>query len=84
MKLQIFLPFSADPFKPLLISVKRDATVEQVIGYVLYEFVEQGRQPSLTEKQQVAVCWSLRIVEDDGSIDDDFPGIIFMCFLNDC
>jgi len=45
--------------------------VENVIGYTLYEYTDQGRQPM---PMDILSAYSLRIVEDNGIIDDDFPG----------
>lgn len=59
-----------------MIKVKRDATVEEVIGYILYEYINQSITPSLPERLCDVIMWCLRIVEDDGSIDDDFPGML--------
>jgi len=56
----------------MTITVRPDATVEDVIGYVLYQYTEEGRQPKANDS---IVTYSLRIVEDDGEIDNDFPGL---------
>ncbi|KAK5673100.1 Component of a membrane-bound complex containing the Tor2p kinase [Batrachochytrium dendrobatidis] len=75
MRLQMFLPFSQDPLKPLFVSVKQDASVEEVIGYTLFEYFDAARQPILPESAWLISNWNLRIVEDDGTIDDDFPAL---------
>ncbi|KAH6571935.1 hypothetical protein BASA60_006892 [Batrachochytrium salamandrivorans] len=75
MSLLIFLPFSQEPFKPLCISVKPDASVEEVIGFTLFEYFDVARLPQLPESAWFITNWSLRIVEDDGTIDDDFPAL---------
>ncbi|KAI8925474.1 stress-activated map kinase interacting protein 1-domain-containing protein [Entophlyctis helioformis] len=75
VKLKIYLPFSKDPLKPLFISTKREASVEEVIGFTLFEYVNESRSPMLPEKTWAITNWSLRIAEDDGSIDDDFPAV---------
>ncbi|THV04470.1 hypothetical protein K435DRAFT_649347, partial [Dendrothele bispora CBS 962.96] len=70
-------------------SVRKDATVEEVIGFALWSYWEEGWLPALdhglpkgsgdeTEEEErrvrlSAVGWILRITEDDGEIDDDFP-----------
>ena len=51
--------------------VKRDASVEDVIGYALYQYIDDGRIPPPLPSSE---AYSLRIVEDDGIIDNDFPG----------
>ncbi|ORX94698.1 SIN1-domain-containing protein [Basidiobolus meristosporus CBS 931.73] len=75
MSIKIFLPHSEEPLRPLEIVVKKDATVEQVIGFTLYRFCEEGRKPLLDEKLSDVIHWSMRIVEDDGTIDEDFPAL---------
>jgi len=65
------------------LSVRRDATVEEVIGFALWNYWEEGWLPKLDEglseedpKREIklsAVGWILRIAEDDGEVDDDFP-----------
>jgi hypothetical protein len=74
MELNIYLPFSDEPEKPLQIMVKKTATVEDVIGYSLYEYNEAERQPVITSDLDVPY-WNMRIVEDDGEIDEDFPAL---------
>jgi len=74
MELLIYLPFSDEPEKPLQIMVKKTATVEDVIGYSLYEYNEAERTPVITSETDVPY-WNMRIVEDDGEIDEDFPAL---------
>jgi len=52
--------------------VKRDASVEDVIGYALYQYIDDGRAPVPLPSLE---AYSLRIVEDDGVIDNDFPAL---------
>ncbi|CAG8558597.1 9543_t:CDS:2, partial [Ambispora leptoticha] len=73
IKLKIYLPFSAEKDCPLELIVKRDATVEQVIGYTLYQYWDEKREPILEERLCNVAQWNMRIVEDDGEIDYDFP-----------
>ena len=65
------------------LNVRRDATVEEVIGFALWNYWEEDWLPNLVErlgeddpKREVrlsAVGWILRIAEEDGEVDDDFP-----------
>lgn len=66
------------------LNVRRDATVEEVIGFALWNYWEEGWLPKLDEglsgeddpkwgTKLSAVGWILRIAEDDGEVDDDFP-----------
>ncbi|KAJ6501260.1 stress-activated map kinase interacting protein 1-domain-containing protein [Mycena vulgaris] len=63
---------------------RRDATVEEVIGFALWTYWEEGWLPKLdegmenVEKEKLAmrlsaVGWIMRIAEEDGEVDDDFP-----------
>lgn len=73
INLRIWLPFSdSHRDTPIAVVVKADATVEDVIGYVLYEYIDMGGVPRPLESLD---AYSLRIVEDDGNIDDDFPAL---------
>lgn len=74
VKLKIYLPSSDKPKDPMQVVVKREATVEDVIGYILYQYYNEGRTPLLSDELSTVVQWNLRIVEDDGEIDDDLPG----------
>jgi hypothetical protein len=53
--------------------------VEEVIGFGLWKYWEEGREPKLREdegeEKLSAVGWGLRMVEDDGEVDEDFPGM---------
>ncbi|GAA6026664.1 hypothetical protein JCM8202_005047 [Rhodotorula sphaerocarpa] len=66
------------------IGVKRDVTVEEVIGIGLWACWEEedlrARVPFPVEEQEAregreTVKWNLRIVEDDGEVDEDFPAL---------
>jgi hypothetical protein len=78
MEIRVFVPFASDSEEsPLMLtlSVCRAATVEQVIGYILFDWIESQRVPKLLKKQERLAHWSMRIVEDDGTIDEDFPAL---------
>ncbi|KAJ3054992.1 hypothetical protein HK097_000138 [Rhizophlyctis rosea] len=75
MRLKIYVALEDEPTEPLLISVKRDATVEEVIGYALYEYLNEEREPPVPDDLKDVVMWNMRIVEDDGTVDDDFPAL---------
>ncbi|CAG8634092.1 13126_t:CDS:2, partial [Acaulospora morrowiae] len=72
---KIYLPFSKEPSRPMIVVVKRDASVEEIIGYVLYQYWDEKREPILDPKLCDVVQWNMRIVEDDGEIDEDFPAL---------
>jgi hypothetical protein len=59
--------------------VRKDIAVEEVIGVALWRYTEEGCQPTLEvsdedEEGDRTTRWNLRIVEDDGEVDEDFPG----------
>lgn len=75
--LQLYFPHSKTPTKGLTAKVRKDATVEEVIGFGLFKYWEEGWEPKLSEESNEqklsAVGWGLRMVEDDGEVDEDFP-----------
>ncbi|RKP01047.1 hypothetical protein CXG81DRAFT_26245 [Caulochytrium protostelioides] len=76
IRLKIHLPFATDhDEEPMTIFVKREATVAEVIGYTLYEYLRAGRSPTIPKSLCDIKAWNMRIVEDDGTIDDDFPAL---------
>lgn len=93
LKLRIFFPHGKDNNQRTIaidMKVRKDVTVEEVIGCALLKYWEEGKQPELmsdAEKQEWdgetyggrldPAAWNLRIVEDeyDGEVDDDFPGM---------
>jgi hypothetical protein len=87
LELQIYFPFSRDPFKPLRVVVRKDVAVEELIGWSLHQYLEEDRAPGLEENHDKGpnrsmdpevwystTGWALRMVEDDGEVDEDFPG----------
>ncbi|KAJ1655678.1 Component of a membrane-bound complex containing the Tor2p kinase [Dispira simplex] len=71
--LDIFLPHSEKPREPMKITIKRNATVEDVIGFTLFQYIDTDCKPDLTKDQCHTHQWNIRMVEDDGDIDEDFP-----------
>ncbi|KAJ3781997.1 stress-activated map kinase interacting protein 1-domain-containing protein [Lentinula aff. detonsa] len=83
----VFFPHAREPRgKAMELNVRKDATVEEVIGFALWNYWEEGWLPKLdegipqgeegqqaTEIRLTAVGWILRLTEDDGEVDDDFP-----------
>lgn len=69
--------------KSMKLCVRKDAPMEELIGYSLYCYVEEGWKPELdkdtTDEEALdikltTIGYTLRIVED-GEVDDDFPAI---------
>lgn len=74
----VYLPFCSEPDKPVNITVRSDALVEEVIGFLLYQYIEQKKTPKLEPEMCDVVRWVLRIAEEDGEIEEDLPGRISM------
>jgi len=75
LHLKIFRPTSEEPMKPIDVVVRQDATVAETIGFSLYRYWEEGRKPPLKKEECDANVWTLRIMEDVGVVDDDFPAL---------
>ncbi|PWO00126.1 hypothetical protein FA09DRAFT_345243 [Tilletiopsis washingtonensis] len=71
--------------RSMQLSVRRDASMEEVVGYALACYVDEAWLPHLDDgieaKEQdrldnrlSTIGWALRIVED-GEVDDDYPAI---------
>jgi hypothetical protein len=95
--LTVFFPFAKAPHsvEPIELSVHRDSSVEECIGFGLWKYWESGWEPKLDatadslggkgkrkaddmgeEERKVrfsAIGWSMRIAEEDGEVDEDFP-----------
>ncbi|KAF8634851.1 hypothetical protein AX17_004099 [Amanita inopinata Kibby_2008] len=82
---QIYFPYATTPSgAPMTLNVKKEATVEEVIGFALWTYWEEKWLPKLDEglsgeddprweESLSTVKWVLRIAEMDGEVDDDFP-----------
>lgn len=75
LSLELFYPHSDEPSEPVIVQVRKDATVEEVTGYALWKYWEEGLQPPIAEEDCTTINWGLRIVEDDGEVDEDFPAL---------
>lgn len=53
--------------------VERMVTVADLIGLALYRYIEEKRKPPLPKEKQNINWWMLRMVEEGGEVDDDFP-----------
>lgn len=76
----IFFPRARVPAgKPMQLNVRKDATMEEVLGFALWTYWEEGWEPRMDEEQEKledllsAVGWVMRIAEEDGEVDEDFP-----------
>ncbi|GAA5909723.1 hypothetical protein JCM8208_003855 [Rhodotorula glutinis] len=81
LRLRLFFPRQGED-EPVEVSVKRDVSVEEVIGVGLWAYWEEGREPGLesevredeAREGRETARWDLRIVED-GEVDEDFPAL---------
>ena len=85
MVVNVYFPHAREPAgKPLKLKVRKDASVEEVLGFALWSYWEENWLPKIDEGLQgeedpkwesrcSAVGWILRIAEDDGEVDEDFP-----------
>lgn len=75
---------------PMNLNVRKDATIEEVLGFALFTYWEEGWLPKLdggsrgeddpkSDTRLSAVGWVMRIAEDDGEVDDDFPRTPLPC-----
>jgi hypothetical protein len=85
LSLSLYFPDSKEPKKKLKVAVMKDSTVEEVIGVGLWAYYDQGREPVMErdegEGERETTKWNLRIVEDDGEVDEDFPGSSSFSFV---
>lgn len=75
IRLCVYLPFSTKPYEPVSLVVRPDAILDDVIGYILYDYIEQKREPELDETAYDLAEWVLLIAEDDGEVEDDLPAL---------
>lgn len=67
------------------LNVRKDASMEEVVGFALWNYWEDGWLPKLDEgtsgeddPKLSAVGWIMRIAESDGEVDEDFPRQLFL------
>ncbi|KAH7001897.1 stress-activated map kinase interacting protein 1-domain-containing protein [Ilyonectria destructans] len=80
---RIYAPFSKTPSKPFQVLIRprvqdgqgaeRVVTVADLIGLSLYRYNEEKIDPPLPPKKLNINWWTLRMVEEGGEVDDDFP-----------
>ncbi|KAH6984994.1 stress-activated map kinase interacting protein 1-domain-containing protein [Ilyonectria sp. MPI-CAGE-AT-0026] len=80
---RIYAPFSKTPSKPFQVLIRprvqdgqgaeRVVTVADLIGLSLYRYNEEKIDPALPPKKLNINWWTLRMVEEGGEVDDDFP-----------
>lgn len=80
MTVSVFFPFAREPSgRPMALGVRKDASIEEVLGFALWSYWEEGwlprldEDPNALEEKLSAVGWVLKIAEEDGEVDGDFP-----------
>jgi hypothetical protein len=83
IRLRIYAPFSKTPSKPFEVLMRRTVhhgeggdrpvTVADLIGLSLWRYNEEKLEPPLPSDKLNVNWWTLRMVEEDGEVDDDFP-----------
>ncbi|OBZ77958.1 Stress-activated map kinase-interacting protein 1 [Grifola frondosa] len=85
VSVRVYFPHAREPVgRALDLKVKKDATVEEVLGFALWSYWEAGWLPKLDEgldgeedpkwaTKCSAAGWIFRIAEEDGEVDEDFP-----------
>ncbi|ODQ53639.1 SIN1-domain-containing protein [Saitoella complicata NRRL Y-17804] len=75
LRLKIYRPSGAQPTVPWEVLIRSTANVAETIGYALYRYQEDALMPELAPEEFDANRWTLRIVEEDGEPDEDFPAL---------
>ncbi|KAL1899455.1 Component of a membrane-bound complex containing the Tor2p kinase [Sporothrix stenoceras] len=80
---RIYAPSSKQPSKPFEVAIRpsvhqensndRAVTVADLIGLSLWRYIEEKREPPLPANRLNINWWTLRMVEEGGEVDDDFP-----------
>ncbi|TCD68157.1 hypothetical protein EIP91_011435 [Steccherinum ochraceum] len=85
MVVQVYFPHAKEPSGQAMdLTVRKDASMEEVLGFALWTYWEDGWLPKLDEGLEgeedpkwvtkcTALGWILRIAEEDGEVDEDFP-----------
>ncbi|RFU72983.1 stress-activated map kinase-interacting [Trichoderma arundinaceum] len=83
ISIRIYAAFSKTPNKFLEVlirprvqngqGVERAVTIADLIGLGLYRYNEEKREPPIPPKKRNINWYTLRMVEEGGEVDDDFP-----------
>lgn len=83
INLRIYPAFASNSTKPYEVLIRprvsdgqgaeRQVTVADLIGLGLYRYIEEKREPSIPASKLNINWWTLRMVEEGGEVDDDFP-----------
>ncbi|KAG1744258.1 stress-activated map kinase interacting protein 1-domain-containing protein [Suillus lakei] len=77
---KVYFPHATEPRgEHVTLNVRKDATIEEVIGFALWTYWDERWLPELNadvkddDPKLSAIGWIMRIAEDDGEVDEDFP-----------
>ncbi|KAG2752795.1 SIN1-domain-containing protein [Suillus brevipes Sb2] len=77
---KVYFPHATEPRgEHVTLNVRKDATIEEVIGFALWTYWDERWLPELNagvnddDPKLSAIGWVMRIAEDDGEVDEDFP-----------
>lgn len=78
LAIRVYVPFSTTPSKPMEILMKRKANdrpviVAELIGLSLWKYQEANLQPPLPADKLNVNWYTLRLADEEGEVDDDFP-----------
>ncbi|KAI8662682.1 hypothetical protein LRP88_06891 [Fusarium phalaenopsidis] len=85
IRVRIYAAFSKTPSKPFQVLIRprvqdgqgaeRVVTVADLIGLSLYRYNEEKMDPPIPSDKLNINWWTLRMVEEGGEVDDDFPPV---------
>lgn len=83
LMIRIYSPYSNEPSKPFEVLIRRvtrddntadrPVNVADLIGLSLWRYNEEKREPALPPDRLNLNWWTLKMVEEGGEVDDDFP-----------
>lgn len=83
LMIRIYAPFSSTSSKPYEVPIRRSVreenagdrpvNVADLIGLALWRYNDEGLEPSLPADKLNVNWWTLKMVEEGGEVDDDFP-----------
>jgi hypothetical protein len=91
-EVRVYFPEATEPAgQPMDLTVRADATMEEVLGFALWTYWEEQWAPPLgdpdtnpeEDPRLSAVGWILRIAEEDGEVDEDFPRMSLAVLMGD-
>ncbi|BFZ53491.1 Component of a membrane-bound complex containing the Tor2p kinase [Savitreella phatthalungensis] len=75
LRLKVYRPSADKPRQAFSVTIRNVATVMETIGFALLCYDKAQRKPDLSQQMKDPNRWTLRIVEEDGELDEDFPAL---------